>query len=82
MKTLERIAYYYCIAQGTVVFALGWILVIAMFFQSIWMVTLSVVIIWCGYKMIVIGMDSLDGVRRADQQGAITSSRAKARSSI
>jgi hypothetical protein len=63
MKTLRRFACYCCVAQGTIAFALGWIFVIAMFFQSIWMVTLSVVIIWCGYKMIVLGMDSLEEMR-------------------
>lgn len=79
---LKCFAWYVSVAVGATTFAVGWITVMIVFFESMISICLAAILLWCGYRLIGLGMENLEGVRRADQPAAPTSSRAKARSSI
>lgn len=79
---LKRFAWYISVAVGATTFAVGWITVMIVFVESMISICVAAILLWCGYRLIVFGMENLEGVRRADRHAAPTSSRAKARSSI
>lgn len=79
---LKCFAWYISVAVGATTFAVGWITVMIVFVESMISICLAAILLWCGYRLIVLGMENLEGVRLADQHAAPTVSRAKARSSI
>lgn len=60
---LKRFAWYISVAVGATTFAVGWITVMIVFLESMISICLAAILLWCGYRLIVLGMESLEDLR-------------------